>query len=57
MKRTIIDDQKENNVKRAIIDIFSLSEYKVKDKIKILKELVRLYKSETVGIWKRRMMD
>jgi hypothetical protein len=54
MKQTIIDDQKENNVKRAIIDIFSLSEYKVKDKIKTLKELIRHYKSETVGIWKNR---
>lgn len=54
MGQIIIDDQKENNVKRVIIDIFSLSEYKVKDKIKILKELVRLYKSETVGIWKNR---
>jgi len=57
MGQIIIDDQKENNVKRAIIDIFSVSEYNIKDKLRILKELVKLYKSETVGIWKRRMMD
>lgn len=44
-----MDNQKENEVKRAIINIFTLSEYKVKNKIKILEELIKHYKSEIVG--------
>lgn len=48
MKRTFIDNQKENEVKRAIINIFTLSKYKVKNKIKVLEELIKHYKSEIV---------
>lgn len=44
-----MDNQKENRVKKVIIDIFVLSKYKIKKKIKILKDLITHYKSEIIG--------
>lgn len=42
--------EKENKVKLAIISIFELSEYTTKEKMKTLEELIKHYKSETVGV-------